>query len=270
MLQWDLSPCWSVHSWNVLSVDAIFLQEPGRTHRDLSDQSRLWGQKWVAPAQEVTESLNLHHQTQCRSTTAWLRPRLFGSRPNPPVALFLVHLQWQLLPNCLLHWVVQDVGAAGGAAAASGLESVLWLTWCVLCVLSPSSAFGTNDKTINFISCTGMSYPSSLSTPCTLPLQMLMLLTEPACSQWEDIGGSPMSLVLWRSPFFYAASHCTGLETASRAKEGGQRHQHLVHICPTAQLSPTGEAEAKGPNEAEKNSYTPDIKGMASFHLLRG
>lgn len=61
-----------------------------------------------------------------------------------------------------------------------------------------------------------------------------------------------------------------GLETASRAKGGGQRHQHVLHICPTAQLSATGEAEAKRPNEAEKNSYTPDIEGMPSFHLLRG
>lgn len=64
---------------------------------------------------------------------------------------------------------------------------------------------------------------------------------------WESPALSPSRSWIWcfslsqpaalcRSPFFYASSHCTGLETASRAKEGGQRHQH---ICPTAQLSPS-------------------------------
>lgn len=67
---------------------------------------------------------------------------------------------------------------------------IIWVMWCAACVLCPPSACGTNDKKTNFISCVCMRYPSSLSLPCTFPLQILMLLTEPACSQ---TGGSPMS-----------------------------------------------------------------------------
>lgn len=81
-----------------------------------------------------------------------------------------------------------------------------------------------------------------------------------------------------KSPGVFRADFpCTALETASKTKEGGRSIsilytpvQHPLHTHPTAQLSVAAEAEAKRPTEAEKNSSTPDIKGTASFHLLRG
>lgn len=112
-------------------------------------------------------------------------------------------------------------------AAASGLESVIWVTRCAASVLTPSFAFGT--KTSNFISCTCMRYPGSLSIPCSFPLQILdlMLLTEPACSQ---TGGSPLQASVFLCCFpLHWAGNCQ--QSQGRRAEASASSTHLSH-CP--------------------------------------
>lgn len=197
------------------------------------------------------------------STTAWLRLRLLFSRfvsRHPSVSLFLLYVQQQLLHNCLLHWAVQNMGAAEGTTAASCLESGIWVPLCAPVSWPHPLLLGLMMRQPNLFHAGAWDIPTLWASPAISPSgSWCFSLSQPADRQ---------EAVLCRSLLFYAASHCTGLETASRAKEGGQRHQHLLHICATAQFSATGEAEAKRPNEAAKNGYTPDIKGMPSFHLL--
>lgn len=113
------------------------------------------------------------------------------------------------------------------SCAGHGLESGLWAPLCAACVLTSSFAFGTNEQTTSFISCMCRRYPSSLSIPCSFPLQILLLLTEPACRQ---AGGSPVQV----SPFLccfplHWAGNCQQSK-GSRA-EASASPAHLSH-CP--------------------------------------
>lgn len=129
-------------------------------------------------------------------------------------------LQWQLLQNCLLHWAVQDTDWK----VAYGLPCVLPVSWPHPLLLGLMSR-----QPVLFHAC-ARDIPALWASPALSPCRSCCSsLSQPADRQ---------EAVLCRSLLFYAASHCTGLETASRAKEAEQRHQHLLHICPPAQLSP--------------------------------